>query len=146
MRVIDVVLIGLWGTAPLAAQRLPKPEFNRNPTVLVAPTSVSTYRPSIIPTPYLQIQFAPVPSAVEYRVSRSAEGGPETVIFQSAVSAFVTPGFTCKVGDRIPYNRCTYNDQSVKPLVVYTYWIRTIYSGDVASPPSHPATAHRTQQ
>ncbi len=138
-------LLGLGPVAPLAAQRLPKPEFTRNPTVLLAPSWVAAIRPNIIPSPYLRIEFTSVANAVEYRISRSADGGPETDVFQGAPSALIYLGSYCAPGSPIPGPLCTYFDRSIKPSVIYTYWVRTIYSGGVASPPSGPATAYRTQ-
>lgn len=142
---LATLLLGLGSVAPLAAQRLPKPEFTRNPTVLLAPAWVSAYRPNIIPSPYLKIEFNSVANAAEYRISRAADDGPETVIFQGTPSTFVYLGSSCVPGSPIPGQVCSYFDRSIKPSVIYTYWVRTIYNGGVASPPSRPATAHRTQ-
>ena len=102
-------------------------------------------RPNIIPSPYLTVLFAPVVNAVEYRISRAAEGEAEVAIFQGPVSAFLYLADMCALGAPIPFQKCTYLDWTIKPNVIYTYWVRTIYSHDVASPPSAPATAYRTQ-
>lgn len=133
-------LIGLGPVAPLVAQRLPKPEFTRSPTVLVAPPWIQATTTNRIPTPHLVIEFSAVAGAVEYRVIRSADGGPETDIFQGPIAAFLYPGQDCTPALRVPTRLCIYFDRNVKPAVVYTYWVRTIYPGGVASPPSRSAS------
>ncbi|MFN0179054.1 MAG: hypothetical protein ACKVZ0_09655 [Gemmatimonadales bacterium] len=136
-------LLGLGPVAPLAAQRLPKPEFTRDPTVLVAPSWISVSHLNTIVTPHLAIEFSPVANAVEYRVSRSVDGGPEADIFQSPVAAFLYQGQDCThtpYGLRLSGHICVYFDRNVKSSVSYTYRVRTIYSGGVASPPSASAT------
>jgi hypothetical protein len=141
-------LLGLGPVAPLAAQRLPKPEFTRTPTVLVAPTYITVGTKNAITTPHLFIEFSPVANAVEYRVSRSADGGPEADIFQGPIAAFLYPGQDCTPpppAGRLPGHVCVYFDRNVLPSVYYTYRVRTIYSGGVASPPSGPATGQRSR-
>ncbi len=116
--------------APVAAQRPPKPDFNRTPTVLVAPWYVQVSSRNAIVTPHLSIEWSAVADAVEYRVSRSADGGPETDIFQGPVATFLYPGQQdCTPAARLPGHLCVYFDRNVKPSVYYTYRVRTIYSG-----------------
>jgi len=69
-----MLVVGLSFAAPLAAQRLPKPEFTRTPTVLVAPTYIWVSFNTSIVTPHLLVEFNAVANAVEYRVSRSPAG------------------------------------------------------------------------
>ncbi len=144
-RMVGTLVLGLSFAAPLTAQRLAKPECNRNPTVLLAPSWVTATRPNILPTPYLRIEFGSVVNAVEYRISRSADGGPETAIFQGAPSTLVYLRSYGAPGTPIPGEACTSFDRSIRPSVVYTDWVRTIDSGGVISPPSRPATAYPTQ-
>jgi hypothetical protein len=137
---------GLSLATPLAAQRLPKPEFTRTPTVLVAPSYIQVSSTNRFVTPHLSIEWNAVANAVEYRVSRSADGGPETDIFQGPIAAFVYQGFQdCTPAARIPGHLCVYFDRNVMPSVYYTYRVRTIYSGGVASPPSGSSTGQRPQ-
>ncbi len=147
-QILVTLVAGFSLAAPLAAQRLPKTEFTRTPTVLVAPTYITVGTKNAITTPHLFIEFSPVANAVEYRVSRSADGGPEADIFQGPVAAFLYPGQDCTPpppGGRLPGHVCVYFDRNVMPSVTYTYRVRTIYAGGVASPPSGPATGQRSQ-
>lgn len=144
---LPLLLLGLGLTASVAAQRLPKPEFNRNPTVLLAPAWLSATTPNIIPSSYLRLDFGSVANAVEYRVSRSADGGPEVVIHQGPIRDFVYRGNDCTPGAPIPHppipnEICTYLDwNNITSFVTYTYWVRAVYPYDVVGPPSRPATA-----
>lgn len=142
-QMLVTLVAGLSLAAPLAAQRLPKPEFTRTPTVLVAPWYIQVSSTTRIVTPHLSIEFSAVADAVEYRVSRSADGGPETDIFQGPVAAFLYQGQDCTPAARIPGHLCVYFDRNVMPSVYYTYRVRTIYSGGVASPPSGTSTGQR---
>ena len=141
---VGTLVLGLSFVTPLAAQRLPKPPLTRTPTVLVAPSYVQVSSTNTIVTPHLLVEFSAVADAVEYRVSRSVSGGPETDIFQGPIAAFVyqgpTGGQDCTPATRIPGHLCIYFDRNVKPSVYYTYRVRTIYGGGVASPPSVPST------
>ncbi len=141
--ILGTLIAGLSFAAPLVAPRLPKPEFTRTPTVLVAPSYIQVSSTTRITTPHLSVEFSAVANAVEYRVSRSADGGPETDIFQGPIAAFLYPGQDCTPAVRPTGHFCVYFDRNVMPSVSYTYRVRTIYSGGVASPPSGPATGQR---
>jgi hypothetical protein len=132
-----VALFALGLASPVRAQRLERPEFSRTPKVLGAPTKLVLDDSHSIPTNYVKAQFPPVAGVTGYRLTRSADGGAEVVVFEGGYGWFaMIPGYGCTSGT----NWCAWSDWKISSSVTYTYWVRAIFPGPVVGPPSPAAT------
>ena len=131
-----VALLALSLVRPASAQRLSRPEFDRTPKVLGAPSKLVLDDSHSIPTNYVKALFPPVAGVTGYRLTRSAAGGPEVVVFEGGYGWF---GMTPSLGCTSSTDWCSYYDWKVSSSVTYTYWVRAIFPGPVVGPPSPAA-------